>query len=190
MQETFDTMEYEVNDMGMTKVFYIVKKNQFTSEKIREKLSKASALDDLYYTVFYQETKDWFQVFDEYCCEGRYNADEAFMVSLEKTFGSMVIALSTFDSDAAFFSICENGELHRYVWADKLMLEEFGFEEYEPAMPTELENYVDGKALQKIWDAHYVLAEDFLRDIAQLLNAFLIFDENDVEEETEIIDSE
>ena len=176
--------------MGMTKVFYIVKKNQLTSEKIREKLSDASALDDLYYTVFYQETKDWFSVFDEYCCEGRYNADEAFMVSLEKTFGSTVIALSTFDSDAAFFSICENGVLHRYVWADKGMLEEFGFEEYVPAIPTELESYVEGEALQKIRGEHYVLAEDFLRDIAQLLNAFLVFDENDVEDDIEIIDCE
>lgn len=176
--------------MGMTKVFYIVKKNQLTSEKIREKLSAASALDDLYYTVFYQETKDWFPVFDEYCCEGRYNADEAFMVSLEKTFGSTVIALSTFDSDAAFFSICENGVLHRYVWADEGMLEEFGFEEYVPAIPTELESYVEGEALQKIWGEHYVLAEDFLRDIAQLLNAFLVFDENDVEDDIEIIDCE
>lgn len=176
--------------MGMTKVFYLVKKNQLTSEKIREKLSHTSTVDDLYYTVFYQEAKDWFLVFDEYYCEGQYNADEAFMASLEKTFGSTVIALSTFDSDAAFFNICENGELYRYIRARDYMLEEFGFEEYEPAIPIELESYVDGGALQKIWDTHYVFAEDFLQDIAQLLNAFLIFDKNDIEEDIDIIDCE
>lgn len=176
--------------MGMTKVFYIMEKKRLTSKQIREKLSRASAPEDLYYTVFYQETKDWFSVFDEYYCDGRYNADEAFMVSLEKTFGSTVIALSTFDSDAAFFYICENGELHRYVWADEGMQEEFGFEEYEPVIPTELESYVDREALQKIWDEHYVFAEDFLQDIAQLLNAFLICDENDAEEDMEVIDCE
>lgn len=171
--------------MGMTRVFYIVKKNQLTPEKIREKMSEAS--DYPYYTVFYQKTMDWLPVFDEYYCEGQYNADQEFMESLEELFGSPVIALSTFDSDAAFVSVYENGELHRYVRASKSILEEFGFEEYEPVIPTKLENYVDGKELQKIWDQKYVFAEDLLRDLAQLLNTFLIFDENDAEEDVETI---
>ena len=173
--------------MGMTKVFYMVKKNQLTSEKIREKLLGASALGNLSYTVFYQETKDWLAVFEEWYCEGQYNADKEFMVSLEELFGSPVIALSTFDSDVAFVSICENRELHRYVWADEYILEEFGFEEYEPLIPTELENYVDGNELRKIWSEKYVFAEDLLREMAQLLNAFLVFDQNDVEEDIEVI---
>lgn len=176
--------------MGMTKVFYIVKRNQLTAEQIRERMSDVSALEGFYYTAFYQETKDWFSVFDEYYCEGQYAADEEFMASLEKTFASTVIALATFDSDAAFFYICENQEMHRYVRAYESMLEEFGFEEYEPAIPTELENYVDKEVLQKIWDGHYVSAEDFLQDIAQQLNAFLIFHRDYVEEGVEIIDCE
>ena len=174
--------------MGMTKVFYIVKKNQLTSEKIHEKLLGASVLGDPSYTVFYQETIDWLPVFDPYYCEGQYNADEEFMVSLEDLFGSPVIALATFDSDVAFVSICENGDLHRYIYADEVTLEEFGFEEYEPVIPTELEKYVDGKELQRIWSEKYVPAEDVLQNIAQLLNTFLVSDENDIGEDVEVIE--
>lgn len=175
--------------MGMTRVFYMVKKNQLTSEKIHEKLSGASVSGKLSYTVFYQETIEWLPVLDEWYCEGRYNADKEFMVSLEELFGSHVIALSTFDSDVAFVSICENGKLNCYTSADEDMLEEFGFEEYEPVVPVKLEKYVDGKELQKIWSEHYTFAEDRLQDIAQLLNTFLVFDENDLEEDIEIIES-
>ena len=171
--------------MGMTRVFYIVKKNQLTSEKIREKMLEAS--DYPCYTVFYQETIDWLPVFDEYYCEGQYNADQEFMESLEGAFDSPVIALSTFDSDVAFVSICENGELHRYVKASKCILEEFGFEEYEPVIPTKLEKYVDGKVLQKMWGERYIFAEELLQNLAQLLNTFLVFDENDVGEDIEMI---
>ena len=174
--------------MGMTKVFYIVKKNQLTSEKIHEKLLGASASAYQSYTVFYQETIDWLPVFDPDYCEGQYNADEDFMISLEDLFGSPVIALATFDSDVAFVTICENGALHRYIYADEVTLEEFGFEEYTPIIPVELEKYVDGKELQRIWGEKYVFAEDVLQNIAQLLNTFLIFDENDIEEGIEVID--
>ena len=72
--------------------------------------------------------------------------------------------------------------------ADEVTLEEFGFEEYTPVIPVELEKYVDGKALQRIWSEKYVFAEDVLQNIAQLLNTFLIFDENDIEEGIEVID--
>lgn len=50
--------------MGMTRVFYMVKKNQLTSEKICERMSEVS--DPLYYTVFCQKTIDWCPAFDEY----------------------------------------------------------------------------------------------------------------------------
>ncbi len=175
--------------MGMTRVFYMVKKNQLTSEIIHEKLSGASVSGKLSYTVFYQATIDWLPVFDKWYCEGRYDADKEFMVSLEELFDSPVIALSTFDSDVAFASICANGKLHCYTCADKDMLEEFGFEEYEPVVPVELEKYVDWKELQKIWEGHYTFAEDQLQNIAQLLNTFLVFDENDLEEDIETIES-
>lgn len=174
--------------MGMTKVFYMVKKNQLTSEKIREKLLGVSVLGVPSYTVFYQETIDWLPVFDPYYCEGQYNADEGFMVSLEDLFGSPVIAMAVFDSDVAFVSICENGDIHRYIYADEVTLEEFGFEEYAPAVPVELEKYVDGKELQRIWSEKYVFAEDVLQNIAQLLNTFLVFYKDDIEEDIEIID--
>ena len=173
--------------MGMTKVFYIVKKNQLTSEEIHEKLLGASALSDQSFTVFYQETIDWLPVFDPYYCEGQYNADEEFMVSLEDLFGSPVIALAAFDSDVAFVSICENGDMHRYIHADEVTLEEFGFEEYAPIVPAELEKYVDGKELKRIWDDKYVFAEDLLQNITQLLNTFLVFYEDDIGEDVEII---
>lgn len=183
--------------MGMTKVFYMVKKNQLTSEKIHEKMLGASALGVPSYTVFYKETIDWLPVFDPYHCEGQYNADEEFMVSLEDSFGSPVIALAVFDSDVAFVSICENGGIHRYIYADEATLEEFGFEEYAHVIPVELENYVDGKELQRIWSEKYVFAEDLLQNMARLLNTFLVitqllntfltFDEDDIGEDTEII---
>ena len=174
--------------MGMTKVFYMVKKNQLTSEKIREKLHGASALGVPSYTVFYQETIDWLPVFAPYYCEGQYNADEEFIVSLEDLFGSPVIALAVFDSDVAFVSICKNGGIQRYIYADEATLEEFGFEEYTPAIPAELENYVDGKKLRRIWSEKYVFAEDCLQNIAQLLNTFLVSDENDIGKDVEVIE--
>ena len=172
-------------NMGMTRVFYMVKKNQLTSEKIRKMMSEAS--DNPYYTVFYQDTIDWLPVFDEFYCEGQYHADREFMESLEAAFGSPVIALSTFDSDVAFVSVCKSGELHRYVQASMSLLEEFGFEEYEPAIPAKLEDYVDGEALQEIWNKKYVLAEERLEDLTQLLNTFLVFEENFVDEDVEMI---
>ena len=92
----------------------------------------ASASAYQFYTVIYQETIDWLPVFDPDYCEGQYNADEEFMISLEDLFDSPVIALATFDRDVAFVSICENGVLHRYIYADEVTLEEFGFEEYTP----------------------------------------------------------
>ena len=110
------------------------------------------------------------------------------MVLLEEMFGSPVIALAVFDSDAAFVSVYANGELYRYVHADEFMLEEFEFEEYEPTIPAELISYVDKEELQKIWSGDYIFAEDLLQDIAKLLNTFLVFDENEVEEDVEIID--
>lgn len=173
--------------MGMTRVFYFVKKNELTAEQIREKLLNASALAYPSYTVFYKDTVDWLPVFDANYCEGQYNVDEGFLTSLEETFGSPVIAFSTFDSDVAFVSIYENGELHRYIHADEFMLEEFGFEEYEPAIPAELVSYVDEKELQKMWNEEHVFAEDLIQDIARLLNTFLVFDENDIEEGIEIV---
>lgn len=173
--------------MGMTRVFYFVKKNQLTQENIREKLKGTTVLGAQSFSVFYQTNKDWLPVFDAYYCEGQYNADKEFMVSLEELFGAPVIALATFDSDVAFVSIYERGELHCYVHADEFMLEEFGFEEYESMIPTELKNYVDGEELQKIWDGEYIFAEDLLQDIANLLNTFLVFDENEAEEDVEVI---
>lgn len=173
--------------MGMTRVFYMVKKNQLTPEKIRGRLSEASASDTMAYTIFFQETKDWFSVFSEWICEGQYEADLRLMDSLEKLFGSPVIALATFDSDIAFVSVCENGKLCRYVRANETLLEEYGFEEYESAVPAELEKYVGGKELQELWERKYVFEEDRLQDLAQMLNAFLVFDDNDVEEGVEII---
>ena len=174
--------------MGMTRVFYFVKKNELTAKQIREKLRSASALAYPSYSVFYKDTLDWLPVFDTNYCEGRYNADEGFLTSLEETFGSPVIALSSFDSDAVFVSIYENGELHRYIHADEFMLEEFGFEEYEPAIPAELESYVNAEELRKLWnEEHFFDAEDFIQDLVRLLNTFLAFDEDDAEEDVEII---
>lgn len=173
--------------MGMTRVFYFVKKNQLTPEIIHEKLKGAFVLGNQSLAVFYQTNKDWLPVFDAYYCEGQYNANKEFMVSLEELFGSPVIALAVFDSDVAFVSIYESGELHCYVHADEFMLEEFGFEEYEPTIPVELRNYVDDEELQKIWDGEYIFAEDLLQEIARLLNTFLVFDENEAEEDVEVI---
>lgn len=175
--------------MGMTRVFYMVKKGQLTSAIIRERLSKASlsASSAPAYTVFFSETKDWFSVFDEWLCEGTYYADPQLMDSLGKLFDSPVLALSTFDSDMAFVSIWENGKIYRYVCAHESMLEEFGLTEYETMAPAKLEKYVSGKELRELWNHRYVLAEERLQDLAQLLNAFLVFDENDVEDGVEII---
>lgn len=173
--------------MGMTRVFYMVKKNQLTSEKICEKLSEASASNAPAYTVFFQQSKDWFSVFNEWYCEGQCNADWQLMESLEKRFGSPVIALSTFDSDMAFVSVCENGKQCCYANADEAMLEDFGLTEYRTTVPAELEKYTDRTKLQELWNRKYLFEEDRLQDLAQLLNADLVFDENDVEEDMERI---
>lgn len=154
---------------------------------IRKKLSEVSASGISSYTIFYQDTKDWFSVFNEWDCGGRYDADLQLMDSLGKIFGSSVIALATIDSDVALVSVLENGRACQYVCADESMREEFDLEEYEPAIPAELEKYVDRKELQELWSRKYVFEEDRLRDLAQLLNAFLIFDENDLEDGVEII---
>lgn len=44
--------------MGMTKVFYFVKKNQLTPEIIHEKLKGESILGYQSHTVFYQKNGD------------------------------------------------------------------------------------------------------------------------------------
>lgn len=61
---------------------------------IRKKLSEVSASGISAYTIFYQDTKDWFSVFNEWDCGGRYDADLQLMDSLGKIFGSSVTELA------------------------------------------------------------------------------------------------
>ena len=176
--------------MGMTRTFYLVKKNGLTLEDAENRMSKLVQMDRKSYTMFYSEKWDWISIFGTWLCEGAYNADDDFLRSLEETFGGDVIALSVFYRDVALVAMCRESTIYRYVNADAFMLEEFGFEEYEPSFPEGLERYgIPQEQLKALWQEKekFTFAEELLQELADLLHAKLVFSEDDEPEDAERI---
>ena len=176
--------------MGMTKVFYLVKKNELTLEDAESRMSKLAQMERQSYTMFYGEKWDWISVFETWLCEGAYNTDDDFLHSLEENFSGDAIALSVFDSDVAFVAMCQEGRIYRHVNADAFMLEEFGFEDYEPSYPEGLERYgIPQEQLKALWQEKekFTFAEELLQKLADLLHAKLVFGEDDELEDAERI---
>ena len=105
--------------MGMTKVFYLVKKNELTLEDAESRMSKLAQMERQSYTMFYGEKWDWISVFETWLCEGAYNADDDFLHSLEENFSGDAIALSVFDSDVAFVALWQEKE--KFTFAEELL---------------------------------------------------------------------
>ena len=167
--------------MGMTRVFFLIKKNNLTNADFH-RIGKALAeVFGETFSIYNGPVLKLVPVFAAGLCEGAYWVEDDVLKEMERLSGNPVMAFSVFDSDVAFAYSCENGEVGRYVKPDEGMLEEYGFEEYSTELPEFLCNYgISREELEEIWgeDSDVFAEESFFR-IEEQLGTIFVFGEDE-----------
>lgn len=174
--------------MGLTKTFYLIKKDDCTAKEIEQKVTSLSAC-----TVYFKPDLKWLPIYCERFCDGCDHADEDFMGKLQEVFEKPIIAFSVFDSDFSSAAIYRDGEISRYACTAGEMVEEFmETDEYSEELPDFLCDYgIEYERLKEIWeDDEVIFEEDRLEELAKLLGVVLIGDDDDEGEDILRISSE